>query len=363
VVSTTAFAGIERHVVRLTGALAGLGCEVAIAAPRAAEQLRAEAAALDVPVLPASGSTGNWMRGTARAVRAMSPDAIHVHEGRGAILGALLASRNGTRLVRTQHFTRTASALRRGWGRSGSLAIHRFLNSSLAGYIAVSRAVLESARSRREIGSVPTAVIGPGIQIAEPSRVEAAQQARAKLGHPVISFMGRLEPERRADLLLDAVPAVRRQVPDCSFLIAGSGKEEEKLREYAKRVGVDGAVSWLGWVSEPAEVFARSHIFVNTLAEEGFGMAMAEAMAYGLPVIAPQAGANPEVVEHRVTGLLVRPNDANDLARAIAELARDGESVTEMGRRARERASARFGIDLTASATRDFYLRILGPPK
>jgi glycosyltransferase involved in cell wall biosynthesis len=361
IVSTTAFAGIERHVVRLAGALARSGCEVAIAAPSSAERLRTEASATDVPVYPDADLTRRWALGAAGAVRSVRPDAIHVHEGRGALLGSLLAVHGRTPLIRTQHFTRTASALRRGWGRSGSLAAHRLVNKSLAGYIAVSQAVLDAARARGELGVVPTAVISPGIPIAPMLSVEAAEKARTELGYPVIAFMGRLERERRVDLLLDAIPAVLRDAPNCRFLIAGSGKDEDRLQQQARRLGVDGVVSWLGWVSEPDALFERSHLFVNTLAEEGFGMAMAEAMAYGLPVIAPAAGSNPEVVDNGVTGLLVQPNDAPDLARSIVRLSRDLNFAAELGRRGRGRAAASFGVDRTASATRDFYVRVLGP--
>jgi glycosyltransferase involved in cell wall biosynthesis len=172
--------------------------------------------------------------------------------------------------------------------------------------------------------------------------------------------MGRLEPERRLDVLIDAMPDILREVPGAKLSIAGAGKEEARLRARVEALGVSNAVSWLGWVAEPADVLAASHVLVNTLADEGFGMAMAEAMGFGLPVIAPARGASTEIVEDGVTGALVPPGDPVSLASAVTQMLRERGRAAEMGTRARDRAIDRFGVEHTVQATLAFYLRTLG---
>ena len=118
-------------------------------------------------------------------------------------------------------------------------------------------------------------------------------------------------------------------------------------------------IAWKGWVAHPNAVLADAHVFVNTLAEEGFGMAMAEAMAFGLPVIAPKAGASPELVDDGVTGLLVAPESPAALADAIVAVLGDLDRAAEMGATARAKAWREYGTGHVAEATLAFYRQVL----
>lgn len=360
VVSSESFAGIERHVVSLTRELRVLGCAAEVACPPNATRLRQEARAAGIPLLPSGSFRPHlWGAAVARNVSDHPPEVIHVHDGRAAIAGVLLAHLADAVLLRAQHFTHPASATRSGLRRRVSLGLHRALNRQLDGYIAVSRAVADGARERREAERAEVVVIPPAIDLPPAEAISRAREERARLPGPVVVFAGRLENERCLDVLLRAIPLVRERLPDCRFVLAGSGAAESDLRALATGLGVEDTITWTGWVADTYSVLGQAHVYVNTWPREGFGMAMAEAMALGLPVVAVDAGASAELVDPGVTGLLVAPGDSAALASALAHVLSDRDLLARMGRAASERALSLYGASRTARDTFALYQRMI----
>lgn len=359
VVTAATFSGIERHVMHLSRALMDMGCAAELACPPSAVRLRAEAHAAGIPVRPpASCAERMWLAAVARRMSASAFDVVHVHDGRAAVLGVVLAPLARAGLVRTQHFLRPASTERSGWRRGSSLAVHRLVNHRLAGYVAISQAVAEAARLRQETAGAELVVIAPAIMLPDAVAVESARVRRSELPSPVVVFAGRLVRERRLDVLLRAIPLVRAELPDCRFVIAGIGEDEAELRQLSAELGVEPAITWTGWVDDAYALLSGAHVYVNTWSQEGFGMAMAEAMALTLPVVAVEAGANGELVQDRVTGRLVAPDDPGALAAALVELLADRAVAEHWGNAARRSVLARFGAPRTAEATLALYRRV-----
>jgi glycosyltransferase involved in cell wall biosynthesis len=343
IVGSDAFAGTERHVLGLVTELRELGCEGELACPRAATVLRRRAAAAGVPVRPILAA----LRGEA--------DIVHAHDGRSAVVGSVRAALCRTALVRTQHFVRPASAARPGWRGDSSLLAHRLINSRLDGYVCVSRAAAEAARERRDTGGAALVVIPPGVRLASAEQAEHARTKRTQAVQPLVVTAGRLERERRIDILLDAIPLVRRGFPDCRFLIAGAGKAEEELKSRARELGLESAIEWTGWLPEIAPVLAQGHVYVNTWPAEGFGMATAEAMGFAVPVIVTDTGASPELIEDKISGRVVEALNPRVLANTICELLGDPCCAAAIGAKARELACRRYSFRSTALSTLDFY--------
>lgn len=342
VVGSNRVAGTERHVLGLASELRAMNCDVSLACPARATVLIEEARARGVP-------TRSWISSCRPP-----PGIVHVHDGRSAVMGWLLARNPRVALVRTQHFVRPASVTRGGLTGSLSRALHRYLNRRIDGYIAVSQAAKVAAIERGETASAPVVVIPPGIRLPAADAVATARSSRAQAKTPLVAAAGRLEEERCFDVLLEAIPQVHKDQPWCRFVIAGSGSAETKLKCLARRLGVDHAVTWTGWLPSINPVLRRSHLFVNTWPWEGFGMATAEAMAFALPVIAVRSGASTELVEDGMTGRLVAPEDPQALAAVMSELIEDRSRAAMMGEHGRERAE-NYSIDRTAAATLKFY--------
>jgi glycosyltransferase involved in cell wall biosynthesis len=258
-------------------------------------------------------------------------------------------------LVRTQHFVVPASAARPGWRGDSSRLAHRLLNRRLDCYVCVSKAVAEAAKERRDSEGAALAVIPPGVRLATAEQAERARIERAQDAEPVVVTCGRLERERRIDVLLDAFDLVRCELPDCRLVVAGAGKAEAELKSRARELGLDGAVEWTGWLPEIDPVLARGHVYVNTWPAEGFGMATVEAMGYELPVIVTDSGASPELVEDEISGRVVEALKPQVLARVICELLGDRGHCAAIGAVARERASFRYSFRSTAISMLDLY--------
>jgi L-malate glycosyltransferase len=145
-----------------------------------------------------------------------------------------------------------------------------------------------------------------------------------------------LEPYYRVGLILDAFALVRAERPDATLTVAGSGREESRLR----RVAGEG-VRFIGKVDPPSmpQVYAEADIFVNASVVDNQPVSILEAFASGLPVVSTPAGDIPAMVRHNHTGLLVGTDDAASLASAILQLITHPREAFEMAQQARQDAT------------------------
>ncbi|HET7745567.1 MAG TPA: glycosyltransferase [Gaiellaceae bacterium] len=174
---------------------------------------------------------------------------------------------------------------------------------------------------------------------------------------PRLLCVGRLIPIKGHLVLLRALAQARARVPGVTLAVAGRGPLEPALRSYARELGLESAVEFLGFVSPVQKAVADAAIVVVPSLGEGFGMVALEAMERGRPVIVSAVGGLPEIVVDGETGIVVPPGDAEALAEAIVRLAGDLDAAAAMGRRARERALAEFPPERSASRIEALYSR------
>jgi glycosyltransferase involved in cell wall biosynthesis len=157
-----------------------------------------------------------------------------------------------------------------------------------------------------------------------------------------VASVGRLHPVKRFDLLLDALAHVRAH-HDVELVLCGEGRERERLRRRARRLGLADRVRLLGFQANPYPWLATSHLFALTSDLEGLPNALIEAQGLGIPAVATDCPTGPrEIVDHGATGLLVPTGDAVAVAAAIRELLADPARRLAMGAAARARTRARF---------------------
>ena len=172
---------------------------------------------------------------------------------------------------------------------------------------------------------------------------------------PRLLCIGRLIPIKGHLVLLRALAQARSRVPGATLDLAGRGPLEPALKAYARELGLEDAVRFLGFVSPVQRAVEDAAIVVVPSLGEGFGMVALEAMERGRPVIASAVGGLPEIVLEGETGLVVPSGDAEALAEAIVALAGDLERAAAMGARGRDRALAEFTPERSARRIEALY--------
>ena len=194
--------------------------------------------------------------------------------------------------------------------------------------------------------------------ISERYRPEVRQQARAGGEQPpTILHVGSLITRKNIPMLLHAFQAVVQEMPDTRLVLIGRGPEEANLRGLAQALGIASQVEFAGFVSEAQKLerYATSDLLVSASSMEGFGLAVGEAMACGLPVVVTNAGSLPELVVDGESGLVVPVDDAAGLAASMVRVLRDRALAAAMGRAGIGGVEAKFRWDKTAQQTLAFY--------
>ena len=177
-----------------------------------------------------------------------------------------------------------------------------------------------------------------------PDRATVAQDSR-----PSLVVLGRLVPHKRVELAISAMAALREQHPSLVLSVVGHGYWLPQLQDYAASIGASEHVRFLGFVDEDIKdkVLAASWLNLLPSVKEGWGLAIIEAAAHGVPSIAfRDAGGTTESIIDGTTGLLV--DDESHFVAAIGELLTDRVRRAEMGAKAKT-----FSEQFTWQATTD----------
>jgi glycosyltransferase involved in cell wall biosynthesis len=274
-------------------------------------------------------SLGLYLR-LAKRLRRMQADAVHTHNTRPLIVGGLSARLAGvSRVIHTRHGQRAVNSRRQKLAfRLASMTLNRFI------CVSQDSADLTAAEgvSSKRIGT-----IWNGIDI------ERFQPGRGSRG-PVVA-VGRLSPEKDFATLIRAAAIASRRDPSFRLEIAGDGVCMPALRDLINQLGLnDSGIRLLGPVQDIPGLLSRASAFALSSLTEGVSLAIMEAMASGLPVVATRVGGNPEVIADGVTGLLVPPSDPEALAAALLAVWQNPDERLRMGERGRSRAAEQFDV-------------------
>lgn len=158
--------------------------------------------------------------------------------------------------------------------------------------------------------------------------------------------VGRLAPVKGFPLLFEAIASLTAQGRKVSLTIAGDGPERADLIKLARQLGIEMAITFAGWKTqeELRELYRESEACVLASFAEGIPVVFMEAMALGVPCIAPRITGIPELIRHGIDGLLFTPADVEDLASAIAELMDNTELRRRMAQSCPARVADKFNL-------------------
>jgi glycosyltransferase involved in cell wall biosynthesis len=357
--------GIGRHVSSLLPELLSRGARVEVAAPRATGGLGAEAAGtpfwpVEIPRLPSPVPAVSALRDLKRALD--GADLVHAHGVRaGLAAGAAARSDAVPHLIVTIH----NAVFESGSTRRGAESVaHRMLALLAELRICVSEDVARAARAAApaKAGSVIVMPVGADPTPVEPSEAAAArEQLGLEAGRPLVVGVGRLDPQKGFDVLVEATARMNGWAPPV-VVICGEGPARHDLEERIETLGLGGRVRLLGNRQDAKAIIAAADAFCMPSRWEGSPLALHEALAAGRPVVAAAVGGIPELLTFGQAGLLVPPEDPGALAAAVGRILADQHLARRLGDRAREAAEAWPDAATTARRVADLYEQILGRP-
>jgi len=220
-------------------------------------------------------------------------------------------------------------------------------------------AISDSTRDdlvRRGVPREHIEVIYPGVDSAWYVPDPATPRAEG----PTFLYVGRLKRYKGVEIALRALSEARRRQPDIALEIAGQGDDRPRLELLAGELGVEGAVRFLGFVTEEEKrrLLRRAWAVVFPSPKEGWGISNVEAAACGTPALASDSPGLRESVRHGETGFLVPHGDWRGLAERMLTLAADAALVARLGRGARAFAES-LTWDRTAAATEAHLQRVI----
>jgi glycosyltransferase involved in cell wall biosynthesis len=242
-----------------------------------------------------------------RMLRAGAPDVIHCHTARAVGMVALSGFRG--RVVLTHHNSRL----------SFSRHLFRLFDRVVDHYIAISpeTAAIYRRNSRQPFAVIANAAAGDF----------AASEPRQAIGSPCrILSVGAVSEQKNYELLLETALHLRDRAgigPMPHFAIAGGGADLERMRERGRGLGLGEIVEFLGERGDVRALMERADLFLNTSLYEGQPVAMLEAMAMALPIVATDVPGNRELVTCDVNGLHGALGDPGSMARAIDRIVTD----------------------------------------
>lgn len=348
--------GVAEHVRLLTEGLVARGHLVTVAGPADASPRSAiEACSAPFAPMPFTGRMPDPTHDL-RAFRALSAllrsgryDVVHAHGQKAGILARLAARRHGIPSVYTPHaFVYRTQMLRPRWsGRlrfQAGLTVERALGRRTATIVAVAEDERRAALADRVAAADRIVVVHPGVE------VDRDRPADGGLLHfrgegPLLGLVAGLRDQKGLPVLLDALELLARAQKPVRFAIVGNGPLWDLVEARVSAPPLAGQTTLLPFAGEVEPYLRCLDAFVLPSLWEGLPMAVLEAMAMGLPVVASAVNGTPEAVEDGVTGYLVPPEDPAALADRLWDIATDEERRRTMGETARRVAETRFGVD------------------
>lgn len=352
----TGGSGVQSHVRTLVDFLHGTSRSVTFVNPFSSRSpLLYPVFGVRLGIRPVSEPAGVWWyrhwhgrfleKALARHLAGRSRSVVYVQCPVSA--HAALRARTGQPVVMAAHFNMSQAD---EWAAKGAItpggalfqsirAFEERVLAQLDGIVyvsAFSRALMEERIPR--LRTVPSVVIPNPVAVATP------RPAPGRMGDLVT--VGALEPHKNQAYLLRILEAAARRGHRYTLTVIGDGPDRRALEELARELGVSGQVRFVGYQPDPRPLLRGHRLCCHASTMESFGIALAEAMAEGLPVLAAAVGGVPEVVRAGRDGMFWPLDDAPAAANVLIELMEDEPGRARMADAARTRVTEEFSADV-----------------
>ncbi|MEQ8766935.1 MAG: glycosyltransferase family 4 protein [Planctomycetota bacterium] len=305
----------------------------------------------------------NWtdVRRLTKLLQREKFDIVHCHLPNDHLVGSIAVRRakSDARLIRTCY---------EGDGPEDLFRVRAAFRVATDGLITISEQGKQNALEGFRLRDERIEVVPGGVDLErfDAERFDRAA-ARAELELPeyafVVGIVARIQPRRRFDVFLEAVKLLQDRLPNLRVLVVGRGTHMEEVAvQPVERLGLQNVVRFPGYrVGEYYVKLLRAfdagvYLVPGT---DGSCRTVREMMAMGIPVVAAERGALPEIIENEKTGLVLEDTPEN-LANALHALSQDADRRNSLGTAAREKARAEYSLEQQVSRVESFYEEIRG---
>jgi glycosyltransferase involved in cell wall biosynthesis len=345
--------GLERMVIELVKLQHQQGHRCQVVCLFEQGSLAHELAPLGIKVSACGKRHGLDLRALARArqlIRAHATEVLHTHNAVAHYQAVLAVVGLGVRqIINTRHgMGGNRRAARREW-------LYRRALTNTDAVVTVCEAARNDAISRGIVPPDKTRVVPNGIVIdAYPTASDAMQERLVRMlklpsRTQVIGSVGRLNWAKDQFGLIRAFRIVHQQRSNTVLVLIGDGELRDQLKQCAFDEGVASHVYFLGDRNDVPDLLQGMDLFVLSSVSEGYSMALLEASAVALPIVATDVGGNREIVCNDSTGRLVPAGDPQALAEAMLSLLREPRRASALGNAARHWVEQNGSLDAMAS--------------
>jgi glycosyltransferase involved in cell wall biosynthesis len=301
------------------------------------------------------------------ALRLLRPDVMHTHQIGALYYAGPAAQAEGVPLVvHTEHINQIAKF--RGFCRRARIRLLWWIGGRYAArFFCVSEDITSEVRAFGVLPSRKVCIVLNGIDTAEFRRRDEAESLRRSLGippgAPVIGTVGRLNEVKCQDRLIRSFHQIRAEFPDARLLLVGDGPKRDDLHALVAELGLTESVCFAGYQARPERYLQVMDVFALPSRAEGLPLAILEAWAAGLPVIATRVGGIPQLIDDGRNGWLVDSGDEPALTDALRQLLAEPALAQRLGQAGRQRAESDFDTRRMASDYHRHYLELLAPKR
>ena len=320
---------------------------------------RLRGAGIETTVVPEASTTlPGILRAASALVRSIRPDVVHTHRYKENLVGWV-----ATRVSRREHLVSTVHGLpetpvggfrRRVVERLRARVDYGLLDRAFARVVAVSEDVRRRLVGEGLCRPDRIEVIRNGIDVPEPRVDSPAREA----GGPHIGTVGRLVPVKGFDLFVEVAARLRQRQPSARFTILGDGPLREAVSRRARELGLGEAFAILPAREDPMPFYRSLDLYLSTSRHEGLPLSILEAMACGVPVVAPRVGGLPEIIREGSDGLLVDGRDPDPFVDACSRLIDDRRFAAAVAAEGRRRVETEFSSERMAEQYACLYRRL-----
>ena len=322
---------------------------------------RAASARVDYVEVPERHSFDPRVWGRLRSLIAERQiDVLHAHDYKTDLLALMLSRATGARALATAHgWTGHSPRERYCYYPADKRVLARFPRL-IAVSSDIARELVQHGADRRRVTTILNAIDHRQFR-RDPARVAAARAAFGLEPHHIaIGAVGRLEPQKRFDLLLEAFAVLQIERPELRLVIAGDGSLKESLDRQRRELGLAGSVILTGHVDDVRPLHQAFDLFAQSSDYEGTPNSVLEAMAMETPIVATEAGGTAELVLDGVHGRIIPIGKVDRLIWGLQAALNDPHRTRLMAGRARARVEGELSFESRCRRLEGIYQEVMG---